>query len=438
VNAANSLNALRSCYERAHVNGTSAAVVVNSKQKPDHGEWTRVRRLEARLSPLCIAARQLLSVACPDNGASERVRLAAALKRGDLPQPQWEPPIPRKVTDGFRLIDSVRRELDGLIGASLYEAKLDELELDLALLDAIGDARRMRPIVRRRFPGGESVVPDKGQLRSLAAIAAELLTVPAESSESRALPAVAPSDQPSLARVITEIAQAAGLDVEVRVEPRLAAGAATGERTVFVADRQFGMHEALRLAVHEVLGHLTVAANGRAQPSRLLEWGTAGSFGDQEGVAIYLEELYGELTPQRLRTLAGRVVATDRVFAEAPFGDTARHLHRDLGFSAEEATAISERAYRGGGLARDASYLLGYLRVRHAIENKLATLDELRAGRLSVDSLAAVREMIASGHARRAVYRPNLSRNLVATISGTTLDTSPPSSAASFTRLELT
>ena len=119
----------------------------------------------------------------------------------------------------------------------------------------------------------------------------------------------------------------------MRVEPRLSAGAATGERTVFVAARKFGRNEARRLAVHEVFGHLLSAANGRAQPLRLMQWGTAGSFVDQEGVALYMEEVAGVLDGARLRTLAGRVIAADMMHAGATFADTARKLLRDEGFS---------------------------------------------------------------------------------------------------------
>ena len=71
-------------------------------------------------------------------------------------------------------------------------------------------------------------------------------------------------------RSCSELAAGVGLAVEVRVEPRLSAGAATGERTVFIAARRFGRNEARRLAVHEVFGHLLAAANGREQPLRLL------------------------------------------------------------------------------------------------------------------------------------------------------------------------
>jgi hypothetical protein len=140
------------------------------------------------------------------------------------------------------------------------------------------------------------------------------------------------------------------------------------------------------------------------QPIRLLEWGTAGSFADQEGVALCIEQAFGVLDAGRLCALAGRVLATSSMHAGATFGETARELHRELGFSASDAITISERAYRGGGVARDAGYLLGYLRVRAAVASGAATLDELRLGRVSVAALPALRELRARGLVRPAVH----------------------------------
>jgi hypothetical protein len=238
--------------------------------------------------------------------------------------------------------------------------------------------------------------------------------------------------------LVERIAAAAGLHVSVRVEPNLTAGAATGDRTVFIADRRFTLREAWRLAVHEVLGHLTAAENGRAQPLRLLEWGTAFSFADQEGVALCIEQRFGVLDRARLRALAGRVLATRNMHAGAAFGETARALFHEHGFSPVDAVAISERAYRGGGVARDAGYLRGYVRVRRALARAQTCLDELRMGRIGLDALPELRALQGLGLVQPPVHRPNLSRSLVSTISGTTPWRLPPSFAASLINVELT
>jgi hypothetical protein len=122
----------------------------------------------------------------------------------------------------------------------------------------------------------------------------------------------------------------------------------------------------------------------------------------------------------------------------ASFGDTARWLHRDHGFSSVDSVSIAERAYRGGGVARDAGYLAGWLAVRSALAEGTTTLDALRSGRVGLETAEQLPELIAAGLARVPRYRPSLARSLSATDAGTSLDTSPPSMAASFTMLEET
>jgi len=155
-------------------------------------------------------------------------------------------------------------------------------------------------------------------------------------------------------------------------------------------------------------------------------------------VALLAEEAAGLLDNTRLRTLAGRIVAADCMHRGASFAETSRRLHREEGFAPAEAIAIAERAYRGGGVARDVAYLLGWLRVHAALSAGEATLDELRAGRLSLSALPEVRALRAQGYAREAALRPNFSRSFFSTSSGTTPRKSPPNDAASLIRLELT
>ncbi len=356
----------------------------------------RIRAVEAKLGVVVKSCR-LLPALTASNAAAERARLCQALEADELLTPKLEYPKARTGIAGARELDALREAARELPGAELYLAKIDELEIDIALLAALGDARRIRPLAARRFGTGDELVTTPFGEQRLSDYARSLIVVHRPADEARTLPALTRDGTPSLAGLIHEVAAHAGLEVEVRVEPNLAAGAAAGDRTVYIADRAFGVREAVRLAVHEVLGHLTAASNGRMQPIRLPEWGTAGSFADQEGVALCVEEAFGVLDLGRLCALAGRVIATSRMHEGASFGDLARELHREHGFSANEAVSIAERAYRGGGVARDAGYLLGYMRVQAAIANSEATLDELRMGRVSVAALPALRELVRQG-----------------------------------------
>jgi hypothetical protein len=257
-------------------------------------------------------------------------------------------------------------------------------------------------------------------------------------AEAATIPPVADGGGPSFEGFVREIADRVGLEVAVKVDPRLVANAATGERTVFVADRLFRPTEARRLAVHEVLGHLVVAANARAQPMKLLEVGTAGSFVDQEGVALWLEEASGLMEPQRRRTIGARYLAASWMHDGASFGEVAARLWRDEAFDEESSIAVAERTFRGGGVARDTAYLLGWLRVKAAIEGGSATLDELRSGRVSVEALEPLRGLAEAGLFVQPAFRPSLEYSLPATWGGTRPSTLPPSVATSLTMLELT
>jgi uncharacterized protein (TIGR02421 family) len=361
------------------------------------------------------------------------------LERGGVPVPRWQLAPQRVPTSAFRLLDGLRQEAESLPTPTLYIDKLEELELDLLMLDALGKPRAVRPLSARRYGTGATLAPTAIGPRTLASCARAILDHVPPQSEPRVLAAL--GGEESLAAIVHRLADAVGLEVSVRIEPRLSAGAASGERTVFLAARRFGRDEARRLAVHEVLGHLLAAANARAQSLQLLTWGTAGSFVDQEGLALYMEEVSGALDGARLRTLAGRVLAADLMHAGASFAETAKKLHVKEQFSAPEAIAIAERAYRGGGVARDVGYLLGWLRVHHALASGAASLDELRAGRVSLQALPALRALQADGYIRGPAFRPtkaSLARGL-RSASGATLPLhAPPSQLAWAIELGLT
>jgi uncharacterized protein (TIGR02421 family) len=431
----------------------SSTAVASMRHEPAAGgrlmphelpELAELRRFELRLQALCTAVRMLPALT-PDNAASERSRLIGCLERGEPPVPNWHSRITRVPSAAFRLIDELRPITERLPSPALYRAKLDELELDLLLLDVLGKPRLVRPLAARRYGTGAALAPTDAGSLALSLCARKILDTTPVSSEAREI--AADGEPESLASMVHALAKRAGLEVRVRIDPRLSAGAATGERTVFLAARRFGRMEARRFAVHEVLGHLLSAANGRAQPVRLLDWGTANSFADQEGLALYMEELAGVLDGSRLRTLAGRVLAADLMHGGASFAETARRLLRQEGFSSAEAIAISERAYRGGGVARDVSYLLGWLRVRRAVTSDAATLDELHNGRVSLEALPELRRLQQLGYVREPLFTspaplladlPNFARSFFSTKSGTIPRRSPPSEAASLIKLELT
>jgi len=362
------------------------------------------RELDARLRRIASVAK-LLPALTARHGRSERLRLVRALETGERMEPQLaaEPQrVPRSV---WRDLDEARVLAPQSEAAELHFARLDELELELTLMEVLGEPRRVRPMAARLYGTGDRPVRYEGEAMRLAEAAERILETVHGQAEPPSLPA---AGEGSAAALMHAVAERAGLRIEVEVEPRLVANAAAGERTLFLAERRFGAREARRLAAHEILGHLVAAANGRAQPLALLSVGTADAFTDQEGLALALEERAGLMSDHRKRTLAARVWVTDRMHAGATFESAVRHLASELSFSASEAVALGERAWRGGGVARDAAYLFGWLRIREALDEGRATIDELRLGRVSLAALPTLRRMLEQGTIRPGPFRPSL------------------------------
>jgi len=366
----------------------------------------------------------------------ERQRLSRSVEKGEHAKPRWEwrpVAVDRSV---WRMLSRARELAADSEASDLYLARLEELEIELLLLESLGRSKQVRPMAARLFgTGGERIFAESEH--TVLDAAHEILTHTPAGQEAKTIPA-ASSDSVNLRDLMLAYAKHVGLHISVRVDSDLIANAAVGERTVFIADRLFGAHEAQRLATHEVYGHLVSAFNGRAQTLGVFAIGTAGSYGDQEGVAIYLEELAGLLDPSRQRTLAGRLLATHAMHAGVSFGDAARTLVSEHDFSAAGAVTLCERAFRAGGVARDAVYLTSWLRVRRAVDRGETNLGELQLGKVSLSALPELRRLARDGRVRQPVYLSNLARSFGKTGPGTRFATFPPSLATSLTRLDAT
>lgn len=361
-----------------------------------------------------LVAESLTVPVAKRGGAVERERLVRCLDRGDRPTPAPAPPQAKPfLPEQQGLLADARKEAENHPLAKLYLERLDEIELDFLIRDARSDVKLLRPLLARRYGTGRERLTGADGSPRLVDVAEHVLdTVDAE-PEHPMLPPDAAFDEPSLASVIRSVALHAGVELEgVRVEDSLVANAVASGRWVLIANRHVGPREALRCAVHEVLGHVVATLNASAQTHSIFTVGTAGAFEDQEGVALALEELAGVLDAERLRVLAARVVATARFHDGIRFEDLAELLHHAYGLSSNDAIAITERTFRGGGSAREASYLRGFLRVRSAVADGTATIDELRNGKLSVAAIQDVRSAITHGIARPAAHRPTLDRAL--------------------------
>lgn len=150
------------------------------------------------------------------------------------------------------------------------------------------------------------------------------------------------------------------------------------------------------LLSHEIGVHLLTYFNGDAQGLRLFRSGLAGYEGLQEGLAVFAEYAVGGLTATRLRLLAARVLACDAMLDGAEFSETFRLLTKDHGLSRRGAFNVALRAYRSGGLAKDAIYLRGLGEVLSHLENG-GDLEPFWIGKIAGSHLPVIEELRERG-----------------------------------------
>lgn len=146
-----------------------------------------------------------------------------------------------------------------------------------------------------------------------------------------------------------------------------------------------------QLLQHEVGTHILTFENGLYQPLHILSLGLAGYDELQEALAVLAEHLAGGLQPGRLRILAYRVIAANLRSEGASFRETFKELSQ-LGCSRGAAFTTTMRAYRSGGMTKDAIYLRGLARLLDHVGSG-GDLESLYIGKISFEAVPLVNEL---------------------------------------------
>lgn len=159
------------------------------------------------------------------------------------------------------------------------------------------------------------------------------------------------------------------------------------------------------LIQHEVGTHIVTYYNGKQQPFSLFRLGVPGYEKLQEGLAVLAEYLVGGLTNNRLRILAGRVVAVHHMQQGNTFLDTFFLLVDKHRFIPETAFQMTMRVYRSGGLTKDALYLSGLIELINYIKTG-RDLTLLTMGKIREDYIPIVEELMLKGMLKEPVLTP--------------------------------
>lgn len=330
-----------------------------------------------------IASRvHLLAGATPLGLHAEIARLVAAWSAGREEQARLTYAPPPDLSAERAALERAKDAFRGPLG-SLYADRAEEIAIEAAACEVVGEPS-FHGVVRARYPRRDAFDDEADRV----ARAWSELAVSADPGEK-----IASDDGADPRSLLARMRRAAGehrLPFRVVVSRSLAPLAATGERVLYVAaGRRVTAEVAARTVLHEVLGHALPTARAAHAELTIFRTGTRFGSDDQEGRAVLIEERADLLGDARRRELGLRHLAARAVEGGADFPATVRLLQH-LGSAPEEAVRIAVRVHRGGGLAREITYIPAFLRARAAFGQTPALEDIVASGRVAIDAARAL------------------------------------------------
>jgi uncharacterized protein (TIGR02421 family) len=181
------------------------------------------------------------------------------------------------------------------------------------------------------------------------------------------------------------------LSLEIRED---VAGILVSKNKLLLSDKfALSRNRCEALIQHEIGTHILTYCNGKSQLLKQMYAGFAGYDGLQEGLAVLAEYLVDGLTVDRMRMLAGRVVATEAMVNGSGFIENFTSLKNEYNFPEKVAYNITMRIHRGGGLPKDAVYLAGLIHVMEYLESD-GKLETLYTGKFNTDHIGLVEELL--------------------------------------------
>lgn len=334
---------------------------------------------------------RLLARATPSGFRAEVERVAQAWASGVEASLQL-PPSSGPELGGLDLeLERLAERLDGQDPlAALYAARTRELALEARIAESLGGPR-VSALAAERFGRRDGFDDDADE------VAERWLAEPGLSpASSRVLSSDEHEPRSLVCRMREELGRRR-LGVRVVVASDLGALAAAGDGVVQVAAGiELGLDDVERTVEHEIEGHLAPMSRARGERIGLYALGSARGSDDQEGWALTVEERGGHLGLGRRRELARRHLAARAVQRGLDFVEVVRLLIA-RGVAPERAARTAARSARGGGLAREAVYLGGWLRVRAALRSVPELEGVITRGRLSVEAARVLHTLEASG-----------------------------------------
>ncbi len=203
-------------------------------------------------------------------------------------------------------------------------------------------------------------------------------------------------DQQALIERFSSAASDWNMPCKIEVSNRLVASAmvSNSRKAVMLAKGiSLPEKEAEALINHELGVHMATSLNAASQRLKVFTLGLPGNTLAQEGLAILNEYQSGNMTLQRLKGLALRVMAVKQMLKGGSFRHTFSYLLEEHGMGADDAFKLSVRVHRGGGFTKDYLYLNGVSQALNLYEHE--DISNLYVGKTGFSHLPIINEMVA-------------------------------------------
>lgn len=212
--------------------------------------------------------------------------------------------------------------------------------------------------------------------------------------------------------------------VHARLDDGILSDAAAGADYVKIRrGGRFSQRDVDLLEVHEGWVHVGTSLNGARQPyATWLAKGPPCTMAIQEGLAVILEVVSFNATPDRARRLNNRILACDRAEDGADFREVCE-FYRTEGYSEHECYQHAQRVFRGGVVrggapfTKDISYCKGFVMIYNFLRIAIRfgrpdLIPLLFLGKLTLDDVPVLAPLVADGAIARPQYLPPHFRDL--------------------------
>lgn len=204
-------------------------------------------------------------------------------------------------------------------------------------------------------------------------------------------------DSQDVKKVFLDVTKQYGFDCKIEISRQITSKVliSNSQKTIRIRqDAQFTESNIRALSEHEIGVHMLTTVNAREQKLKIFRIGLPNNTHTQEGVAILSEYLSGNLTIDRLKILALRVITTELLQRGFTFSQTYSYLMDHYHPDPDQAFYLCARIFRGGGFTKDYVYLSGFRDIYRSYTAN-TRLDNLLLGKTSIQYLNLLDEMVA-------------------------------------------